>query len=137
MTDSLVGLNLDTFEEMKEQFADKEKEYIKKLKKYQDQAELVIKHVDRIIEQMEIQNLVLKRVYEFVGEFSEMDEQCESIKKMIEGLEECEVLGFNTTQKWALYKAVSDQYNKIHQDYISSSLSANCDGNSAIFDPTL
>ena len=137
MTDSVVGLNLDTFEEMKEQFVEKEKEYIKKLKKYQDQAEVVIKHVDRIIEQMEIQNLVLKRVYEFVGEFSEMDEQCESIKKMIEGLEECEVLGFNTNQKWALYKAVSDQYNKIHQDYISSSLSANADGNSAIFDPTL
>ena len=88
---SVVGLNLDTFEDMKEQFAEKEKEYIKKLKKYQDQAEVVIKHVDRIIETMEIQSLVIKRIYEFVGEFSEMDEQCESIKKMIEGLEECGV----------------------------------------------
>ena len=122
---------------MKEQFAEKEKSYIKKLKKYQDQAEVVIKHVDRIIETMEIQSLVLKRVYEFVGEFAEMDEQCESIKKMIEGLEECEVLGFNTLQKWELYKSVSDNYKFIHEDYITSSLNANSDGNSIIFDPTL
>ena len=104
---SVVGLNLDTFEDMKEQFAEKEKEYIKKLKKYQDQAEVVIKHVDRIIETMEIQSLVIKRIYEFVGEFSE------------------------------LYKSVSDNYKFIHEDYITSSLNANCDGNSAIFDPTL
>ena len=56
---------------------------------------------------------------------------------MIEGLEECEVLNFNTIQKWELYKSVSDNYKFIHEDYITSSLNANCDGNSAIFDPTL
>jgi hypothetical protein len=111
-----VGLNLDTFEEMKEQFAEKERDYLRKLTKYEKKAEHLIKQTDRVIEQLEIQNLVLKRVYEFIGQFEDYDENVNSFKKMIEGLEECDVLAYNTKQKWELYKSVQDLFNSIHQD---------------------
>ena len=104
MPDDLVGVNLDTMNDMREQFEEKEKKYLRVFKDLESKSSCLSHQVDDVIETLEIQQLILKKVFDALSEVSEYEEEITGLVNLIESSHRIGLLNYSSEQKWNLYK---------------------------------
>jgi len=123
----MVGINLDTMNDMKEQFEEKERKYLKIFKKLTKQADSLNNSIDDIIETLEIQTVVLKKLFNKLDDYSDYDDEIKDLVMLIDTSSKVGLLNYHTEQKWNLYKVAQDMTKTIEEEETILSLSVNKD----------
>ena len=119
----MVGINLDTMNDMKEQFEEKERKYLKIFKRLTKQADSLNNSIDDIIETLEIQTVVLKKLFNKLDDYSDYDDEIKDLVMLIDTSSKVGLLNY----QWNLYKVAQDMTKTIEEEETILSLSVNKD----------
>ena len=115
-TDDLVGINLDTMNDMKEQFIEKEKKFLKIFRKLAEQSACLNHQISDIIETLEIQTCILKKLFTRLDNYSDYDDEIKEIVDLFEGSSRIGLLSYESRDKWLLYKTSSDILDRLNEE---------------------
>ena len=116
MPDDLVGINLDTMNDMKEQFVEKEKKFLKTFSQLLVKSDCLEHQVCDVLETLETQTRVLKILFNRLTEYAEYDENIRELVDLFAISSNIGLLDYDLKQKWLLYKTTTDIKERINEE---------------------
>ena len=116
MPDDLVGINLDTLNDMKEQFEEVQTKNLKTFNQLVVKAECLEHQVESILETLETQTRVLKIVFNKLDEYAEYDENMRELVDLFAISSSIGLLDYDLNQKWLLYKTTTELKQRLNEE---------------------
>ena len=94
-----VGINLDTMNMMKDQFDEKQREHNLMYSRCLDELEKVASSIEQLMDTNMIQNRLLKKIYEYIGQYADSDPELRKIVDTFDGLTQMDVTRFTAIER--------------------------------------
>lgn len=116
-TDLNVGANLETMKEMRDQYADKQKEHLRNYKLLKTKFSLISKYIEKTIAMNERQNEMMETSYNLLKCFKQIDDDVRSCVKYFDSAQDLGIAGKDRTNKFKLYKELATTEEKLNDFY--------------------